>query len=153
MKGCAFMNLCCLYIRLCPDKFPNDKKKMYWVLSSFKKDCAATWANSTLHWVEHHGCQCHMTWAKFIKDYISHFCPLNERTTVMIKLETRQYYQNKHDVEEYINEFEELVDMFQYKDSLTIVLKSCCGLNTMIQDKVVELGTNYLPMMSQSSGT
>jgi hypothetical protein len=142
VKGCAFMNLCCLYIGLCSDKFPDDEKKIFWVLSFFKRDCAATWADCMLHWVECHGCQHHATWDTFIRDYISHFCPLNERTTVLMKLEMRQYYQNKCNIKEYINKFEELVDMLQYKDSLTIVLKFCCGLNAMIQDKIVELGTN-----------
>jgi hypothetical protein len=60
-----------------------------------------------------------------------------------MKLKTRQYYQNKHNVEEYIDEFEELVDMSQYTDSFTIVLKFCHGLNATIQDKITELGTNW----------
>jgi hypothetical protein len=54
----------------------------------------------------------------------------------------RQYYQNKCDVEEYIDEFEELVDISQYKDSLAIVLKFCHGLNATIQDKITKLGSN-----------
>jgi hypothetical protein len=81
-------------------------------------------------------------WDAFIKDYISHFCPLNKRTTVLMKLETKQYYQNKCDVEEYINEFEELINMSQYKDGLAIVLKFHHGLNATIQDKIAEPGTN-----------
>jgi hypothetical protein len=101
-----------------------------------------TWADHTLCWAEHYGCLHHTTWDAFIKDYISHFCPPNERTTTLMKLETRQYYQNKCDIKEYINEFEELVDMLQYKDGLTIVLKFRCGLNATIQDKIAKLGTN-----------
>jgi hypothetical protein len=59
-----------------------------------------------------------------------------------MKLKMRQYYQNKCNIEEYINEFEELIDMLQYKDGLAIVLKFCHGLNATIQDKIEELGTN-----------
>jgi hypothetical protein len=59
-----------------------------------------------------------------------------------MKLETKQYYQNKRDIKEYIDEFEELIDMSQYKDGLAIVLKFRHGLNVMIQDKIAELGTN-----------
>jgi hypothetical protein len=141
-KGCAFMNSCHLYIRLCPDEFLDDEEKIFWVLSFFKKDHAATWVDHTLRWAEHHGCQCHAMWDTFIKDYISHFCPLNKRMTALMKLKTRQYYHNKHDVEEYINEFEELVNMSQYKDNLAIVLKFHHGLNATIQDKITQLGTN-----------
>jgi hypothetical protein len=141
-KGCAFMNSCHLYIRLCPGKFPDDEKKIFWVLSFFKKDQAATWADRTLRWAEHHGCPCHATWDTVIKDYISHFCPPNERTTALMKLETKQYYQNKRDVQEYIDEFEELINMSQYKDGLAIVLKFRHGLNATIQDKIAELGAN-----------
>jgi hypothetical protein len=82
-KGHTFMNLCHLYIGLCPGEFPDDEKKIFWVLSFFKKDRAATWVDCTLRWAEHHGCPHHAMWDAFIKDYISHFCPPNERTTVL----------------------------------------------------------------------
>jgi hypothetical protein len=141
-KGHAFMNLCRLYIGLCPDEFPDDEKNIFWVLSFFKKDRVATWADHTLCWAECHSCQRHAMWDTFIKDYISHFCPPNERMTALIKLEMKQYYQNKCNIEEYIDEFEELINMSQYKDSLAIVLKFCHGLNATIQDKIAELGTN-----------
>jgi hypothetical protein len=59
-----------------------------------------------------------------------------------MKLKTKQYYQNKRDIEEYIDEFEELIDMSQYKDGLAIVLKFHRGLNVTIQDKIAELRTN-----------
>jgi hypothetical protein len=103
------MNSCHLYIRLCPDEFPNDEKRIFWVLSFFKKDRAATWVDRMLCWAECHSCQCHATWDAFIKDYISHFCPPNEKTTTLMKLEMRQYYQNKHDIEEYIDSLRSLL--------------------------------------------
>jgi hypothetical protein len=39
----------------------------------------------------------------------------------LMKLETEEYYQNKHDV----NEFEELIDLLGYMDPLATVIKFC----------------------------
>jgi hypothetical protein len=68
-----------------------------------------------------------MTGAEFVKDFHSHFCPQKERTTVVMKLKTRQYYQNKHNVEEHIDKFEELVDISQYRYQTKVLLEYICG--------------------------
>jgi hypothetical protein len=52
------------------------------------------------------------------------FCPENEATTALMRLESNQYFQGKQNVEAYIDEFKDLVDLSGY-DPITIVLKFC----------------------------
>jgi hypothetical protein len=57
--------------------------------------------------------------------YVSLFCPVNESTMALMKLEMEEYYQNKFDVNKYVDDFEELIDLLRYMDPLTIVIKFC----------------------------
>jgi hypothetical protein len=59
-----------------------------------------------------------------------------------MQLESDQYFQGRCNVDTYINEFKDLVDMSGHIDPITIVLKFCRGLNVMIQDNIAESGTD-----------
>lgn len=138
-KGRAFINSCMLYIALCSGEFANDQQKICWVLSYMKKDRAAVFADRTLRAEHKNRTARFATWEAFYATYISLFCPPNEAIMALMKLETEEYYQNKRDVEEYIDEFEELVDLSGYTDPLAIVIKFRRGLNPIIQNKIAEL--------------
>ena len=47
-KGYAFFNTCCIYFAIIGDLFPNDQACIHWVLSFFKLDHAACFANKVL---------------------------------------------------------------------------------------------------------
>jgi hypothetical protein len=68
------------------------------------------------------------------------FCPENEATTVLMRLESDRYFQGKRNVEAYIDEFKDLVDLSGYTDSIAIVLKFRHGLNLTTQDRIAESG-------------
>jgi hypothetical protein len=51
------------------------------------------------------------------------FCPENEATTALMRLESNRYYQGKWNVEAYIDKFKDLVDLSGYTDPIAIVLK------------------------------
>ena len=53
-KGCAFFNTCCIYFTVVGDLFPSDQFRIHWVLSFFKSDRAACFANKIL-WSESKG--------------------------------------------------------------------------------------------------
>jgi hypothetical protein len=59
-----------------------------------------------------------------------------------MRLESDRYFQGQQNVEAYIDEFRDLIDMSGYTDPITIVLKFCQGLNVMTQDKIAESGTD-----------
>jgi hypothetical protein len=57
-------------------------------------------------------------------------------------LESDGYFQGQWNVEAYINEFRDLVDMSGYTDPIAIVLKFRQGLNVTTQDKIAESETD-----------
>jgi hypothetical protein len=72
------------------------------------------------------------------------FCPENEATTALMRLESDHYFQGKWNVEVYIDEFKDLVNLSGYMDPITIVLKFCHSLNSMTQDRIAESGMDRL---------
>jgi hypothetical protein len=68
---------------------------------------------------------CFASWSDFTEEFASMFCPENEATTALMRLESDCYFQAKRNVEAYINEFKDLVDLSGYTDPIAIVLKFC----------------------------
>ena len=54
----------------------------------------------------------------------------------MNRLESCQYHQGKRSVDEYIDEFEELIEKAEYTDKLAIVMKFRRGLDPSIQTHI-----------------
>jgi hypothetical protein len=59
-----------------------------------------------------------------------------------MRLESDRYFQGKQNVEAYIDEFKDLVDLSRYTDPITIILKFLCRLNSATQDRIAESGTD-----------
>jgi hypothetical protein len=57
-----------------------------------------------------------------------------------MQLESDQYFQAKRNVEAYIDEFKDLIDLSGYTDPIAIVLKFRRGLNPTTQDRIAESG-------------
>jgi hypothetical protein len=72
------------------------------------------------------------------------FCPENKATTALMQLEPDCYFQGKWNVEAYIDEFKDLIDLSGYMHLITIVLKFHRGLNPMTQDTLTTLGHSNL---------
>jgi hypothetical protein len=85
---------------------------------------------------------CFASWDEFREEFMAVFCPENEATTALMRLESDRYFQGKQNVEAYIDEFKDLVDLSGYTDAITIVLKFCRGLNSTTQDRIAESGTD-----------
>jgi len=107
-----------------------------------KRDRAARFVDRTLRHESRESKVRYADWGAFYAAYTTNFCPANEATTALMRLETRSYFQNKRDVDEYVDEFEELIDMSGYSDPLVIVIKFRRGLNPTTQDKIAELGSD-----------
>jgi hypothetical protein len=85
---------------------------------------------------------CFASWDGFRDEFTAAFCPENEATTALMRLESDRYFQGKRNVEVYIDEFKDLVDLSGYTDPIAIVLKFCHGLNPTTQDRIAEAGTD-----------
>jgi hypothetical protein len=88
------------------------------------------------------GKMCFASWDEFRDEFMAAFCPENEVTTALMRLESDQYFQGKRNVEAYIDEFKDLVDLSRYTDPIAIVLKFRRGLNPTTQDRIAESGTD-----------
>jgi len=138
-KGRAFLNSCELYIRLAPQQFADDNTMVHWVLTYMKSGRAALFADRVLRSEQRTGVQRYSTWVDFRKVFIAEFCPKNEVQLALAKLETPNYYQGRRSVDEYVDEFRELVDQAGYKEGLAIVVKFRRGLQREIQDQIAHL--------------
>jgi hypothetical protein len=87
---------------------------------------------------------CFASWDKFREEFMAVFCPENEATTALMRLESDQYFQGKQNMEAYIDEFKDLVDVSRYTDPIAIVLKFRHGLNSATQDRITESGMDRL---------
>jgi hypothetical protein len=85
---------------------------------------------------------CFASWREFTEAFASTFCLENEATTALMRLESDRYFQAKRNVEAYIDEFKDLVDLSGYTDPIAIVLKFRQGLNPTTQDRIAESGTD-----------
>jgi hypothetical protein len=87
---------------------------------------------------------CSASWDEFREKFTAAFCPENEATTTLMRLESDRYFQGKWNVEAYINEFKDVVDLSGYTDPIAIVLKFRRSLNPTTQDRIAESGTDRL---------
>jgi hypothetical protein len=88
------------------------------------------------------GKMCFASWDEFREEFMAAFCSENEATTALMRLESDQYFQGKWNVEAYIDEFKDLVNLSGYTDPIAIVLKFRRGLNSTTQDRIAESGTD-----------
>ena len=136
-----FLNSCELVYALCLSDFVNDHSRVLWTLSFMKTGRASSFVEQTLQW-EARRAPLYASYAVFQTVFIEKFCPVNEAWSAIMHLESHEYHQGPWDVDSYINEFEDLVEVSGYTDPILIVLKFRQGLNTVIQNKVAESGTD-----------
>jgi hypothetical protein len=109
-------------------------------MSYFKGGRTASFAKHILWQELRSGKMCFASWHDFTEEFAATFCPENEATMVLMQLESDWYFQAKHNVEAYIDEFKDLVDLSGYTDPIAIVLKFHLGLNLTTQDRIAESG-------------
>jgi hypothetical protein len=83
---------------------------------------------------------CFASWSDFTEEFVLMFCPENEATTALMRLESDRYFQGRWNIEVYINGFKDLIDLSGYTDPIAIVLKFRRGLNSTTQDRIAESG-------------
>lgn len=139
-KGLAFLRSCQTYIRLCSDNFSDDQMKIVWALSYMKEGRAAKWAARIFRWEEDHpGSRQFADWQSFCDSFKTEFCPSHTDIAAINRLESVAYFQNKRSVDEYLDEFLDLITEAGYTDPKTIVVKFRRGLEPRIQDAIATM--------------
>jgi hypothetical protein len=124
--------------------FVDEQVRIHWALSYFKGGRAASFAERILRQELRSGKICFASWHDFTEEFAVTFCPENEATMALMRLESDWYYQGKQNVEAYIDEFKDLIDLSSDTDPIALVLKFFRGLNQMTQDRIAESGTDRL---------
>ena len=78
-------------------------------------------------------------WDEFWKEFRKDFCPAHSDVAAINKLESTMYYQKSWSVDDYLDEFVELVAEAGYMDPKTTVVKFWKGLDPQIQNTTVTM--------------
>ena len=136
-RGQDFLNSVQTYICLSPDSFHCDQVKIAWTLSYMKSKRAAKWATRVFKWEEENGGYLKfLDWEEFQTEFQKYFCPAHSDASAINTLESTSYYQKARSVDDYLDEFLELVLEAGYMDPRTIVVKFQKGLDPQIQNSI-----------------
>jgi hypothetical protein len=141
-KGRTWLTTVLLYLTLAQTEFEDDTQRIHWALSFFRSGRAATFAQRMVREETDSGVPSYDDWATFQHAFIADFCPENEATTAIMRLESSAYYQGKRPVDIYVDEFRDLISISRYTDPITVVLKFRRGLHPTTQDKIAESGSD-----------
>jgi serine protease inhibitor len=133
-KGKAFLTSCWTYIRLCLEAFEDDTIKIIWAMSYMKSRWASRWAAREFEYeaAPRDGRLRFLDWVDFEDEFHKDFVPLNAEATAMNILEMSIYFQGKWMVDDYLDQFHDLVYDSRYTDPKTIMVKFHQGLDQWI---------------------
>jgi Retrotransposon gag protein len=138
-EGLAFLNSCQNYIRLCSEEFPDEQTKIMWAMSYIKTGRAQKWTARIFRWeqLEENVSQTKfLDWEDFRDKFRREFTPAHADALAINRLESLAYYQRNRCLDDYIDEFQDLIVDSGYTDPKTIVVKFRRGLNAQIQNVV-----------------
>ena len=100
-----------------------------------KSERAAKWAACIFKWEEENeGYTKFLDWDDFKSKFHKEFCPTNSNSATINKLESTTYYQRTWSVDDYLDEFLDLIAESGYTDPKTLVVKFRIGLDPQIQN-------------------
>src|SRR5882762_8954284 len=73
-------------------------------------------------------------WQDFREEFEKEFTPVHADAVAINRLESEAYFQKRRSLDNYIDEFQDLIADAGYTDQKTIVVKFSRGLDTHIQD-------------------
>ena len=122
----------CSYIRLCPDAFDDEDTKIIWAMSYMKSSRAGRWAAWKFEHESKSGTLRFIDWLDFEQEFQKDSTPLNAEAAAVNMLETTAYFQGKQTVDDYLDQFHDLIYDSGYSNPKTIVVKFCRGLDRQI---------------------
>jgi hypothetical protein len=101
---------------------------------------AEKWAARVFRWEEANSESYRFVdWEDFRQEFKQEFCPAHTDVAAVNRLESVSYFQNKRSVDEYLDEFLDLIAKAGYTDNKTIVVKFRRGLDPRTQDAIATM--------------
>jgi len=123
---------CRTYIRLCLESFEDDLTKVVWAMSYMKAGHAGRWATREFEREAKSGHLRFIDWVDFEEEFRKDFMPLDSEAAAMNMLETASYFQGRQSVDNYLDQFKDLIEDSGYSNPKMIVVKFCRGLDRRI---------------------
>jgi len=130
--GKVFLMSCRTYIRLCPEAFDSEDTKIIWAMSYMKSGRAGRWAAREFELESKSGSLRFIDWVDFEVEFRKDFTPLDSEAAAINMLETTAYFQGKRTVDDYLDQFQDLIYDSGYTDKKTMVVKFRRGLDRQI---------------------
>ena len=141
-SGRGFINACQAYFRLRPDDFLDEQTKIQWAMTFMNQGRAQKWANRIYRWESipaNSGALYFVDWDDFRSRFRTEFFPLHSDAAATNRLEGISYFQGRRTVDDYLDDFRDLISDSGYTDPKTIVVKFRRGLNPTIADAVATM--------------
>ena len=132
-KGLAFLNSCQTYIRLCSEDFQNEQIQIVWAMSYMKTGRAEKWAARIFWWEQdpaNQGKAKFSSWEGFRVEFKNEFCPSHVDSAAINHLESTAYFQKSRSVDDYLDEFQDLISDAGYSDPKTVVVSNFDAVST-----------------------
>jgi Retrotransposon gag protein len=113
-----------------------------WAMSYMKTGHAQKWTACIFRWEQlekNVGQTKFLDWEDFRDKFRREFTPPHTNALAIKRLESSAYYQRNHCLNDYIDEFQDLIVDSGYTDPKTIVVKFRRGLNAQIQNVVATM--------------
>ena len=120
----------------------DEQAKIVWAMSYMKAGRAAKWSARVFQWEEQPeniGYHKFVDWEDFRDEFKREFCPVYADSAAINRLESTAYFQKSRSVDEYLDEFQDLITEAGYSDPKTIVVKFRQGLDTQIQNAIATM--------------
>jgi hypothetical protein len=143
--GQAFINACQAFFRLRPDQFPEEQIKIQWAMTYMSQGRAQKWVNRIYQWEAlpaNANAHYFVDWDHFRSIFRNEFYPLHADAVATNILEGRTYFQGNRNVDDYLDDFRDLIAESGYTSPKTIVVKFRRGLDPKIGDAVATMAAN-----------
>jgi len=143
-KGKGFIHACQAYIRLRPDQFLDEQTKIQWAMTYMSQGRAQKWVGRIYHWESlptNVGSDYFFDWDDFRSKFKTEFYPLHSDALATNKLEGTAYFQGRRTVDDYLDDFRDLITESGYTDPKTIVVKFRRGLRPSIADAIATMAS------------
>jgi len=131
-------------LHLCPEVFDNDATQIIWAMSYMKTGHATRWAAREFELEAKKGHLRFIDWLDFEEEFQKDFTPLNAESTAVNTLETTLYFQGKRMVNDYLDQFCDLIYDSGYTDKKTIIVKFRHGLDRQIASALAGMASGRL---------